>query len=80
MQKNEEKEDPKAELVMTPCYSLNGILYVPHYKKQTYVRPGYGRTHLEEYSWLALLSLGAKKIMTPLWDRQWMKEEFKDGK
>jgi hypothetical protein len=75
-----ERSETKMDLEMLPCYSLRGILYVPHYNRQDkYVRPGYGREHFEEYSWMALAALGARKVMQPLWSRSWIKE-IKNGK
>jgi hypothetical protein len=67
------------DLQMLPCYSLRGVLYVPHYNRQDkYVRPGYGKNHFEEYSSIALLGLGAKKLLQPLWHRSWIKENLND--
>jgi len=61
--------DP-ADKVSTIVYELNGITYLPHYKKvNCYVRPGYGRAHHDTYTAAQLIFAGAKTSTEYLFTR-----------
>jgi hypothetical protein len=59
-----------AEKVSTIVYELNGITYLPHYKKvNCFVRPGYGRAHHDTYTAAQLIFAGAKTSTEYLFTR-----------
>lgn len=61
--------DTKMDIVNNNAYVLNGIMYLPHYVENCYVRPGYGQTHFDTYSEKELTALGAKQVNVGLWPR-----------
>lgn len=62
--------ESKEEVFSIRCYELDGIVYVPHYKHpNSYVGPGYGKQHNNEYSAYMLERRGAKPRYEVLWKR-----------
>jgi hypothetical protein len=51
-------------------YTLAGITYLPHYiKKNSYVKPGYGRQHYCEFTAAQLVNAGAITLTEHLFSR-----------
>lgn len=50
-------------------YCLNGITYVPHYKQDSYVGPGYTTDRSRCYTVEQLIQAGAKPQMRLLFNR-----------
>jgi hypothetical protein len=51
------------------CFKINNVFYMPHYTKNCFVGPGYGRQNLREYSQDELLVKGAKARKIEMWTR-----------
>jgi len=73
------------ETVASPVFRLNGIDYLPHYRKEVWVQPGMfivshnTRKKLNDYTEdkskhltaAELFNMGAELISKPLWLRSW---------
>lgn len=57
------------------AYQLRGLTYLPHYERNFYVSPGYGRSHLIGFSETELKMAKATKLVVPLWPRPKFKRE-----
>ncbi len=57
------------ETARYPTYRLNGITWLPHYRRPVFVSPGYPKYNLREMSGKALMELGADRVDCELWRR-----------
>lgn len=60
---------PPEVTVPQTAFRMGEITYLPHYRRDVYVGPGYGRDNTREYTGGELIDMGAKSVEIQLWQR-----------